>query len=235
MARGTGGTSLPQVGRRQRKSSNLSDYVRESLREAILTLALPPGSVIDKTAVCEQLGVSRSPVTDALSRLQDEGLVEVRARSGTVVSWIRIHEVEQAAFIRRALEVEAVRAIAPTASAELVRKLTANLAYSRSSVAQGDKRGFHELDLQFHEVLLDELGYPRVRSAVETWRGSLDRARRLNAPERDQSLILSEHSRIASALEGRKAAAAAEAMRSHLDAGMQALTGYMQAHSDLFR
>jgi DNA-binding GntR family transcriptional regulator len=223
--------SLPGASQ---KRVSVSEYVRQVLREAILTLKLPPGSVIDKASLCKQLNVSKFPVTDALSHLHAEGLVEVRARSGTVVSLIKVNEVRQAAFIRGSLEIETVRKLALTATPNLVQRLETNLNYQRSAISHGDRLGFHEFDLEFHAIILEELGYPVVDQVLETCRGRLDRARRILAPERKQNLILLEHTQIKVALATKRPAGAAEAMRRHLDAGFSLLMEFMSKNPSKF-
>src|SRR6266542_5729547 len=78
--------------------------VQDALRDAIVTLALAPDEFLHKDALCKRLGVSRFPVSEALGRLADEGLVEVQPQRGTRVSRIDIAACRQAIFIRRALE-----------------------------------------------------------------------------------------------------------------------------------
>ena len=67
--------------------------VTSELRRAIVTLELKPGEILDKGAICERLGVSRFPVSEALARLQGEGLVEIMPQRGTMVSRVRIADV----------------------------------------------------------------------------------------------------------------------------------------------
>ena len=67
--------------------------VTEQLRNAIISLELKPGEILDKGAICERLGVSRFPVSEALARLQSEGLVEIMPQRGSMVSRVRIGDV----------------------------------------------------------------------------------------------------------------------------------------------
>jgi GntR family transcriptional regulator, rspAB operon transcriptional repressor len=226
----------------------LAEHVRSVLREAILTLQLPPGSVVDRDAICAQLGVSKFPVSEALSRLQEEGLVEVRPRSGTTVSRIRRIDVMQATFIRRSLEVEAARSVAPDASRELIEQLEHNLGYQRSALDHGDSRGFQEFDLKFHALIMGELAFPRVLHTVELARASVDRAGRYHVDQlwRNDSTgsvrrakaheesILHEHERIKDALKKHDAEAAGRAMREHIDSGLTRMAVYMQEHPVIF-
>src|SRR5215212_5886295 len=101
--------------------------VQEVIRDAIVRLEMPPGTAIDKTALCARLGVSRFPISEALGRLAAEGFVEVLPQRGTRVARIDLSDCRQAMFIRRALETEAARAIAPRADATLLSALDKNL------------------------------------------------------------------------------------------------------------
>src|SRR5215813_1084856 len=133
--------------------------VVEALREAIISLELKPGAMIDKNALCERLGVSRFPVSEALSRLQAEGLVQIQPQRGSIVSLIRLADARENMFVRRSLEVEAVRVLASTATAELLADLAQNLGEQLLAIENDDRPGFHQLDLDFHEMLLDALGF----------------------------------------------------------------------------
>ena len=144
--------------------------VQDVVRDAIVRLELPPGTAIDKAALCARLGVSRFPVSEALGRLAAEGFVEVLPQRGTRVARIDLADCRQAMFIRRALEAEAMRAIAPRADAGLLAALDRNLREQEAALGNDHGGRFHELDLELHELLLDFLGFERVKHAVEAAR-----------------------------------------------------------------
>lgn len=105
-----------------------TDHVQAVLRTAILTSELPPGALINKHALCDRLGVSRFPVSGALSRLQAEGLVEILPQRGTRVTRIPTRDLHENIFIRRALEIETVKRIAAMADDTVLAQLERNLA-----------------------------------------------------------------------------------------------------------
>jgi len=208
--------------------------VVEVLREAIVSLELEPGSMLDKAALCERLGVSRFPVSEALSRLQAEGLVEIQPQRGTIVSLIRLSDAQENMFVRRSLEAAAVRELAPRIQEPTLTALARNVRYQNAAVTAGDKQGFHKLDLEFHEILLNALGYPKVKATAESARQGLDRVRRLLAsPERHARTRL-EHERILEALSARDGDKAAAAMSAHLDAVMVQLLSLANKQPGLF-
>src|SRR6516225_8824874 len=109
---------LPRHGR-----GGTMQRVQEAIREAIVALAFARGEFIQKDAICKRLGVSRFPVSEALGRLADEGFVEILPQRGTRVTHIDIGSCRQAMFIRRALEGETLRVLAPRASESLIARL----------------------------------------------------------------------------------------------------------------
>lgn len=220
------GRNLPKGGATAR--------VHAALREAIVQLDLKPGEFLDKQAIASRMGVSRFPVGEAMNRLAAEGLVDIVPQSGSRVALIKISDARENMFLRRALEVETVRSIAPAATSGLLDQLNSNLRYQRAAVEAQDLKGFHGFDLAFHAALQDELGFERVRSATETARLGLDRVRRLLNTRRRLELTLAEHQGVVAALEAHDGAAAAKAMYGHLEAVMAELESFAREKPELF-
>ena len=209
--------------------------VQDVIREAIVSLAFRPGDFIQKDAICRRLGVSRFPVSEALGRLADEGFVEVLPQRGTRVTLINLAMCRQALFLRRALEGEAMRLIAPDIDNLLIARLEDNLRAQDIAVQQGDGLRFFEHDHGFHQILLSRLGYDRVTAVVEAARGSLDRTRHflLRMPQRQARSYL-EHTAIVAALKARDPEAAQRAMWQHLDDSMDDIARRAQANPEMF-
>ena len=96
-------------GRHERRK--VTDWVYEEIREAIIDLRLPPGEPLREAAISEQLGVSKTPVREALARLEQEGLVETTSFKGAVVSGYSPRDLEEIYELRALLEGAAVRAV----------------------------------------------------------------------------------------------------------------------------
>jgi GntR family transcriptional regulator, rspAB operon transcriptional repressor len=219
--------TLPRQGR-----GGTVQRVQDVIRDAIVRLDLPPGTAIDKAALCARLGVSRFPVSEALGRLAAEGLVEVLPQRGTRVARIDLADCRQAMFIRRALEIETVRAVAPRADAGLLAALDRNLRDQDGALGADYTSRFHELDLEMHELLLGFLGYERVKHTVEAARANLDRARLFMCTPARQASTSDEHRAIVVALKKRDPDAAAAAMERHLDAVMAELLDVAERNPD---
>lgn len=208
--------------------------VHASLREAIVLLDLKPGEYLDKQAIATRLGVSRFPVGEAMNRLAAEGLVDIIPQSGSRVALIRISAARENMFLRRALETETVRRVAASAPDALIDQINSNLRYQQAAIETGDRNGFHGFDLAFHAMLLDELGFERVRQVADTARLGLDRVRRMLNTRRRLELTLNEHRAIAAAVEARHGDKAAAAMNDHLEAVLAEFEAFARERPELF-
>ncbi|MFY8030578.1 MAG: GntR family transcriptional regulator [Devosia sp.] len=209
-------------------------YVTDVLRQAIVTLDLQPGEVIDKNAICERLGVSRFPVSEALARLQAEGLVDILPQRGSTVSLVRIADVLEYMLIRKALEAEAVRVVTGNPSPELIDTLQRSMSYQRAAVDIDDQHGFHERDIEFHDIIFGDMRFSKVKGVIENTRANLDRARRLILTPRRLEMTLSEHRAIMDGIVAGDAPRASAAMRAHIDSVMAELITFAADHAELF-
>ena len=228
----------PATGRLEtleRFEGTLTNRVYLSLRKAIVGLRYAPGEALRKVEVCEALGVSRSPVSDAIARLAADGLVDVHPQAGTYVSRISMAEIREGAFIREALELAVIEHVARSVTDEQIGLLKRNLRIQRVMLDDGDRTGFYEHDAQMHELLLSFTGYRRLGRISESVRAQLDRARQLllPAPGRLQEAYL-EHEAIVGAVEARDAAGAREALRHHLGQLVTMLTTLATREPALF-
>ncbi|MBS0408441.1 MAG: GntR family transcriptional regulator [Proteobacteria bacterium] len=194
-----------------------AERVYAILRRRIRELALPPGAPLRKEEIAAELGVSRAPVSEALARLAEEGLAEIFPQHGSFVAPIRPEAVRESLFIRSALEIEAMRRLAPTADADLAARLDENLAGQAAALDAGDLARFHDLDEALHALLFASAGTSRALRILDAARAPLDRLRRLALPEpgRPQA-TLAEHRRLADAVKSGDAELAGAAMRVHL-------------------
>lgn len=211
-----------------------TDRVTEALREAIVTLEIPPGAPLDKAVLTARFGVSRFPIAEALNRLKAEGLVEVRPQSGSRVSLLRLADVHETLFLRRALEAEVAERLAGRENEALIGELRRNLRYQKAAAAADDRAGFHRLDIDFHGMLVAAVAYPRVTATVEHAWLALDRARRLLGSPRRHAVTYDEHVAIVEALEAGDPARARAAMAAHIDAVMAELAAFSETHPEVF-
>lgn len=218
-----------------RRGVSKAAMVYDDLRVAIVGLELEPGARIDKNEICARLHVSRQPVAEALARLAEERLVEVEPQKGTFVARIRLSDVAEAAFVRRALEVATVFNIAPTIDETTLRNIERNLGYQAAALKAQDWDEFYSLDVRFHTMLFDRLAMRRIADAVESSRASVERTRRLMLPAPGRTPdTYREHRAIFAALKARDPEKASAAMANHLDAVMAELRKFAARQPELF-
>jgi len=194
-----------------------TERVYAVLRRRIRELALQPGAPLRKEEIALELGVSRAPVSEAIARLAEEGLIDVFPQHGSFVATIRASDVRESLFIRAALEVEAMRRLAPLADAATLDKLDANIAAQTRALKSGNLEQFYDLDEGLHAALFGALEAPRAIRLLEAARAPLDRIRRLALPETGRpEQTLAEHRALVDALRTRDGEFAAAAMRAHL-------------------
>ncbi|MFN6925905.1 MAG: GntR family transcriptional regulator [Tabrizicola sp.] len=216
-------------------TGSLGQRVYQTLRQAILSLAYKPGEILRKPEICEALGVSRSPVADAVARLQGEGLVDVVPQAGTFVARFSMQEIREGAFLREAIEVAAIERVAERITDEQLQLLRRNLTVQAALLADGDIAGFYATDAAMHELVLSFTGFPRLAQVAETAWLHVNRARQLilPVPGRVQA-TLAEHQAILSALEARDPQAARAAVQAHLRQLITYLEPLERERPDLF-
>ncbi|MET3899943.1 DNA-binding GntR family transcriptional regulator [Devosia sp. UYZn731] len=208
--------------------------VTAALRQAIVTLALAPGQSIDKTAICEQLGVSRFPVSEALARLQAEGLVDIAPQRGSTVSLVRIADVREYMLIRKGIESEALRVLIGKHDADVIEALHANMAAQREAASRDDAEAFHQIDLEFHDIIFRSMKFTKIKNIIDSARANLDRARRLIITPRRLAITIAEHQAIFDGILAADQAQATRAIRAHIDAVMVELFAFARDDPSVF-
>jgi DNA-binding GntR family transcriptional regulator len=213
----------------------LSIRVYHSLKDAILSLAYQPGQIMRKGDICEQLDISRGPVSEAVTRLAAEGLVNVIPQAGTFVTRFSMAEIREGAFLREAFEIAAVEFVAKTITDDQVKLLQRNLRVQQALVDDLDVQGFYQFDREMHNLILGFTNYRRLAAMAETSWLQVNRARQLVLPNLDRVVdTLAEHKAIVSALEARDPEAARKATKKHLGQLLSHLEAIEVDRPDLF-
>ena len=230
---GVGSPLPPSAAIDPRRS--LSAQVYELAREAIVSLWLKPGQAVSEKEIASQLGVSRTPVREALMRLSDEGLIEVFRQSGTFVSPIKLHDVYEGQLVREALEIAVVRRATRKFDRRFESRFQALLARQRECAKWNDYDGFHALDEEFHRTISECSGTPRVWRIIISAKAQLDRVRRLGirAPGQFQQ-ILQQHESIVAGMKSGDEALAASALQEHLNAVFTSIRLLLDENSAYF-
>jgi DNA-binding GntR family transcriptional regulator len=228
------GSDAPEGSSRPKRTSS-GPYLYAALRDLIVRAELAPGERLSETELGDRLGVSRTPVREALGRLRDDRLVEVRPQIGTFVSRISPQAVSDAQFIREALECTAVRVSAELADEESMAQIEENLRAQERAVARTDIDSWQLLDDTFHRSLCDLSGHPAVWPVNERAKSHLNRLRRLSLTMPDYlSTMVDAHRAVSDAVAVHDPDAAEIALREHLRAVLREVPKIREQHPDYF-
>ncbi|MEP7026542.1 MAG: GntR family transcriptional regulator, partial [Actinomycetota bacterium] len=197
--------------------ASLTDQAVAAIRQAVRDGALQPGQLYSAYQIADYLGVSRSPVREALMRLAEAGMVSFERNRGFRIVLPSPREIAEVFQLRLLLEVPAARQAAARAFAELVAGLRAELAAMGQAAASHDEPVFMRHDQRLHALVVAASGNSRVVKLVD---GLRDLTRLLGASTVDRSRdlddILGEHLPIVDAIAAGDTPAAGAAMTEHI-------------------
>jgi DNA-binding GntR family transcriptional regulator len=197
---------------------SLSDRAYYAIRELIVTLELPPGSVVSERELMERLGLGRTPVREALRDLAREQLLEVYPRRGIFVAGIDVGDIADLSEVRLVIESQAARLAAERLN-DADRAATDELLLEIERTAgEDDERRLIELDQRIHRHVYRCTHNPFLEATLERyyvltlriWFLALDRVERLDDAIR-------EHRELLEAIRDRDADRAEAVMRRHVE------------------
>jgi DNA-binding GntR family transcriptional regulator len=202
------------------KKALLADRVYQAVKKDIADFRLTPGDKFTETELAEKLRVSRTPVREALFRLQSEGFVEVQFRSGWLVKPFDFEMFEHLYDLRMVLETTAVHRLSTGALGVSAKLLDALRSIWLVPVAHRlrDGRAVARLDEQFHAVLLSACGNPEMIRVHADVTDRIRIIRRLDFTLEERiSATYEEHGKILLAILQKQEKAATELLRRHID------------------
>ena len=211
-------TSVPRVG----------DRTYEAIRLAILSGRFAPGSKLTVDHLARQLKVSRTPVKEALVRLEREGLVRVIPRHGAFVEQLSRSDVEELYDLREVCEGLAARKAATRATEADLARLRELVDQAAQCVRDGDRVRYSDLDVAFHGLIVEMSGSRRLTQVLEGLRSQtrLMMATSVVLPGRLR-LSHQEHQALLQALSAREPARAEEVARAHVRAVRAAMLEHL--------
>lgn len=196
----------------------LRDVVFNTLRQAILKGELAPGERLMEIQLADRLGVSRTPIREAIRKLELEGLVLMIPRKGAEVAKISEKSLRDVLEVRRALEVLAVELACQRMTEEDIKKLESAQEGFKAAVDKGEAMAIAETDEHYHDIIYNGTGNVRLIQLLNNLREQMYRYRLEYIKEADKrQILLIEHEHILKGLKERKMDEVKEAMREHID------------------
>lgn len=195
---------------------NGRDYALRVIKDNIIHLNLEPGSQVSENELSAELGLSRTPVREALIELAKVKIIEIQPQKRSVVRLIDYDLVEESRFMRNVLECAVVELVCETRTSEDVERLRENVRLQKFYLDSFYPENLMDLDNEFHQTLFEIARKAQVFSLMQNISIHFDRVRSIALSTVKDLKIVQDHEDITNAITRRAPAAARELMELHL-------------------
>lgn len=209
----------------------LNQRVYAQLRDMIMRGELAVGTQIEERVLADAMGVSRTPLREAIGQLSNDGIIEYRPYRGNFVRSFSASQVNDLYQVRQALESLAVRLAIPKMTQEHIEEIRLLLDDMQAALAQDDIEAYSEADHQFHEIIVEITRNETLQDALKRLSAQIQIMR--NIANRDPEVLRRtsiERPRILAALEARDADSAAALMEAHIDGVRQSVVAQVKLY-----
>ncbi|HLT77281.1 MAG TPA: GntR family transcriptional regulator [Ferrovibrio sp.] len=199
------------------RPKSLKEMVADELRMRIIDGRLQLGAGLSENGLAAELGISKTPVREALLQLKQEGLVEVQPQRGTYVFRMAAEQVVMISELREILEVAAVEMAIRRNAGALTERMAELYGAMEQAYEADDPVGYRKLDGEYHEAIIELCGNPYIRSAysqigfcIQALRSRLSHEAQLNR------LSIADHREMLRLVKAREVSALQALMRAHI-------------------
>lgn len=211
------------------------DYALRTLKHNIISLDLAPGSMVSESDLAARMGLSRTPVREALLDLSKVRIVEIFPQRGSKISLIDYSMVEQARFIRNVLECAVVELLCQTIAPREIEALRANLDAQAYALRRENADELYDADNAFHGMLFDFADKGQARDMIRWMSIHFDRVRSLSLRTVKELKIVADHGAVVDAIARRDAPEARRLMDEHLSRYRIDEKSLRESHPDYFK
>lgn len=210
----------------------IRDMIYDRLREAVFNGELKPGDRLVESELGDRMNVSRTPVREALRKLEMEGIVEYLPRKGVVVKGFSREDIIEIYSIRQALEVMATLVAAERITPKELAFLRACLDSAEHHMACGDDEAVFKDHQEFTDALIASSKMPRLIQLIGTYREYLHRFRRITLGKKPrQGDVLVQHRAILDAVAEKNRAAVEHLVKTHLQTALDAYLASLESEA----
>ncbi|WP_417241356.1 GntR family transcriptional regulator [Celeribacter sp.] len=218
-----------------RDSRTNVDIIFDHLYDEIASLRLLPGTKLSEADVAARFGVSRQPVRDAFSRLENLDLLLIRRQKATEVRRFSLQAIAKTRFIRSAVEAEVLRRAARECGVADGELLDAALEQQRAALLALDHIAFGKLDYEFHRTLCEIAEVDFAFDVISAEKAKVDRLCLLGLSKQDRMpKLLADHEAIAAKVKAGDGEGAVEVGMAHLARLDDTIAAITQQHSNYF-
>jgi len=222
-------------GKTLNHDESLTSQVYNLLKEQIITIKLYPGQMISEKEVADSLDASKTPIREAMIRLQSSGLVEIVPKKGTFVTPIRVDKYIEACFVRLQLEVGAVRRAAlQKGNWNVMLNMEQLLKKQELALKQKNDQLFFQYDEELHQAFFDAAGISGVWETLKKTQSDVYRMRYLKRIHniRRENAVIEEHTNIVEAIKKGSPDDAEVAIIKHVGS-LEGEVEELSSHADL--
>lgn len=191
-------------------------YALRTIKENIINLGLEPGSQISENELAAQMGLSRTPVREAIMELSRVQIIKVVPQKKSTVSMINYDMVEEARFLRNTLECAVIEIVCRSITPEGLLLLEENIRLQEFYLQGGYFQKMHDLDNKFHAALFEIAQKTQIHALMQNLLIHFDRVRRMSLDSVKDIKIVQDHVYILDAIKNRDPAEARRLMDMHL-------------------
>ncbi|MFH5835609.1 GntR family transcriptional regulator [Proteiniclasticum sp. C24MP] len=211
-----------------------SEFALRVLRENIIMLELKPGTLVSENELAQVIGLSRTPIREALIELSKVEIVEILPQKGVFISNINQSLVEEARFIRTVLETAVIKEAAQKASPEYIMKLEECIKLQRYYLDNHNPEKLLELDDEFHQLIFNSVDKNHTYKLMSSMMIHFDRVRNLSLQTIKDIRIVEDHERIFKAIKEKDVVEAVKGIREHLGRYQLDKNEIMESYKELF-
>lgn len=210
----------------------LRDVVFNTLHRAIITGRLKPGERLMEVHLAGQLGVSRTPIREAIRKLELEGLVTMLPRRGAVVAEMSVKNMRDVLEVRRILDVLSVELACERITLAELEKLKDARDQFTTALTKGNTAIMAQADVQFHDIIIEASGNLRLKQLINNLAEQMYRYRFIYLQDDlRHDMLIEEHNAIYNAIKNKQSSTAASAARIHIDNQEASIIKYIESEN----
>ena len=216
--------------------STARDYAYTVIRENLVSLNLAPGSILNDVEIAEALGISRTPVREAINQLKSESeIIEIYPQRGMKVALIDLGMIREVRHFRTVLEMEMIRICCRKAEETDLKWFEDSVAMQQFFLERKHPEQTMQLDNEFHKKLYDIAGCGHIHHFIRGMMIHYDRVRTLEMEDESYREAVEDHDHMVHAMRQKDEDRAAEIMRVHLERGIRYEERIRAKHPEYFK
>lgn len=192
------------------------DFAFRVLKENIVSVEIKPGTLLSENEIAMELGLSRTPVREAILDLAKVGIIETIPQRGSYVALIDSKMVEESRFLRRVLDSAVIEVACEVADDEMIGKMEENVHLQEFYLEKCAAERIYELDNEFHKLIYTAAKKDIIHEMSSTMKLHFDRARTLSVETVKDMKIVSDHRGMLEAIKAKDKEKAVELVNKHL-------------------